>query len=342
MSLERIAASTSLRPERGQAGPVLGANPSIPVAAGETIRLTLETTAAGGMLGTTADGLQLRLNGLESLAETLAPGEVLNLRVLSTTPRLELALLNAVRFFSPVAAEVVDPAKIAAMRPDQAAVLGQVIAQRPDATVLASTWHAMALDHLERNSFYSGQLFELRLPAELHMARAAFSAPGAEPNAAHLAPGAEQWPFAPVAYGSHRMMLQVIDEEDEPRRKRKGRRAVIALLLDSNLPGLGRVLVRMQLLAGGVWIDLCCEEKASASLRKLLPDFVASVARSDLKLVRCRLMRHALSATPDDAIPLADVSSTLALPSPLFSAAAEILLLLSSPSLPALLNRRFR
>lgn len=351
MSPERIAAARFFQAVPNQDGQAATPNPTnreSRLAPGDMVRLTLDAASGNDMLVTTADGVQLRLTGMGSLAQSLDPGAVLSLRVLATTPRLELALPDTSTLPSQpeaaIAAETIDPAQTAAMRVDQAALLRQVVPARPDAAALASSWHAMALDHLERHATFPGQGFELRLPANLLMESGAF-AMGATSNAAPPVPSAEQWLFSPLAYGSHRMMLTVLDADDEDtpsQHKQKRRRAAIALLLESVLPGIGRVVIRMQLVSGGVALDLHCEEKAVAMVRKLLSDIVAALARAGLRLVRCRLMRNPPLGTLTGVNLRTDVSSALALPSSLFRAAAEVSLLLSSPSLPALVNRQYR
>ncbi|RJF96717.1 hypothetical protein D3870_20125 [Noviherbaspirillum cavernae] len=328
MPLERIAAAVSLPPVQNSTG---NAHRFVP---GEMVRLTLDAIGADEMLATTADGLQLRLTGLGSLAHSLTPGEMLNLRVLATTPRLELAFsgtsARSTHISVSISADAVAPGQTAAMRLDQVALLRQVVPQRPDAAALAASWRAMAQGYLERHASFPEQLLELRLPAAMPAGRAVA--------------GAEQWLFAPSAYGSHRVMLNVLQAyEDEvtrsekqkqrQERQRKGRRTTIALLLESILPGMGRVVVQMQLASGDVLLELYCEEKALPPLRKLLPEIISSIGRADLRVARCRLLRSAPRVSAHGLNPQTGLSPAL------FRAAAEVVLLFSSPSLPAAIRR---
>src|SRR5690349_16550549 len=58
---------------------------------GETLLLTLADAAGDDLLVTTANGTELRLMGLNRLAEGLRRGDTLMMQVVATEPHLELA-----------------------------------------------------------------------------------------------------------------------------------------------------------------------------------------------------------------------------------------------------------
>lgn len=348
MPLERIAAALFLQPIQNQLEQKVGANQANRLAPGQIIELTLDAAGTDGVMATTAQGLQLRLTGLDGFARQLISGETLRLRVLATTPRLELALLDAVTRSSsmPVGSpnDTSDVAGSAAMRFDQVAMLRQVVPARPDASAMASMWHATVLDHIEGHAVFLGQVIELLAP-QRKLLTGSGATMGQETNAASPAPNAEYLLFAPSVYGFHRMALHVLDaEEDKPssRRRPVRRCATIALQLESSLPGIGSIVVRMQLVCAGILIDMYCEESALTLIRRLRSDIFAALARADLLVVRFRVESGPIRPASRGANHDTDVSATLALPWVLFRAAAEIFSLLSSPSLPVRVSRSFR
>jgi hypothetical protein len=313
---------------------------------GDALELTFDAVAADGILATTADGLQVCLSGFGDLAQGLVPGAVLNLRVLAVTPRLELALLDTAvhsgGISSGVAMNADDFIQTAAMRFDQLALACQVTPALPGAVSIAASWRAIALNQLEKHGALPGKVVELHMPARL-LAENGVTRSGRIRDAG-------QWPFAPDGYGSFRAMLTVLDAEEDnsaSKQKWKSRRAVIALLLESILPDIGRIVLRMRLASGSVVLDVYCEEKAKELAYKLQPDIISAIARAGLRVSRCRRIRNLLAGVSGNtssgvASLQSDVSSELALPLPLFRAAAEVLLLLSSPSLPARISRSYR
>ncbi len=385
MSLDRIADVISLQPVRAPAGRPQEAGPWLP---GETIELRFDAIAASidAILATTVDGRQMRLSGLGGLAQGLTPGALLSLRVLATTPRLELALLAALAPPDAVEAQGGDVEQSAAMRFDQISMTRQVLA-KPDASSIARAWRGTALMQAQQGAL-GGVLFEAQASARiargngsgaagsglagtatlgtaalgsaalgtaalskagLSTAGLSTAAPGAAPNPrqAETAPGAERWPFAPSNFGLRRASwaaLETLDAQSDPSPWKKAgkrrRRPALALTLEASLPGLGAIFLRLQLVAGRVLLDIHCEEQAVGFVRQCVPELIVAIGCAGLRVARCRLLRSADRPAPGAAsgMPeLRDAASGFA--SPLFRAAAELSMTLSSPTLAERLNR---
>src|SRR5690606_28854191 len=132
MAVERITA-VALPPHAARSGLPPRPGP----AAGDTLRLTLGQSVLDEILATTPDGQPLRLSGLGAVARSLAPGDVLLVRMLSTGARLELAL-----FDTPPRSAASPGGTPPSMHPDQLAQR-QLSWQPPEAAALARLWRAM-------------------------------------------------------------------------------------------------------------------------------------------------------------------------------------------------------
>ncbi|CAN5143948.1 hypothetical protein BH11PSE9_BH11PSE9_17480 [soil metagenome] len=300
MALERIAAIGYATPARYLPG-TTARQPAM----GETIELRLDAAEAGDLLATTADGLSLKLAGLGTLGRNLVAGDVLLVKVLATTPQLELALFdssvrpglrpgiagaNSHQGAGPGPFET----EQAAMRPDQVAWLRQVVWRPADTAALASSWRASMLVQLERHA-------ALRAQADGSVAASLLAAEPGGVNArddfhadllGRLQPAADPWLLAAYAWGGLRVMLRAlaVDADGGPTHRQRGGAPALRVILE--LPGLGRVTVQLQLVADGVMLDLAADQPESLQpLRDRLPTLVAALGRVDLRVLRCRLMR---------------------------------------------------
>lgn len=323
MAVDRIATITRGLPANARGS---GVRPGLP-AAGETLRLAYAETHGDDLLVATGDGRTLRLTGLAVLGQELAEGDVLLARVLSNAPTLELELLGGVTpqsapaGFSHVAAEQ------ASMRLDQAA-LRQISWAPPDAAALASSWRALVHGQWRGESLQASAAlpgaYQPRLPGPMRDAD-----PAAGPGAA-----AERWTFPVYAWGGLQMMLRLVaaDPDDERAPRRQPRK--LALRLELKLPGLGRVALQVQWVAGGIQLSLAAEEAAALEvLRDLLPEMAAALARGGLRLLRASLdlglSRLDAVAVPEAWLPQGPAA---AVPPGLFRAAAEVAVLLAGSS----------
>jgi hypothetical protein len=328
MALERVAAIGVATPVRNPTG-----TGSRRPATGETIEFTFEMAAADELIATNAEGVQFKLAGLGSLAADLTAGDVLLMKVLATSPRLELVLFDtAARPGAQARASAVPadrsgmPAfenEQAAMRPDQVAWLRQMVWRPPDTASMATSWRALMLGQLER-------------------------------QAAQREPGIDPWTLAAFAWGGLRVKLRVLPPDPDAKPPTRYRDAApLTLRIVLALPRLGGVTVQLQLAADGVLLDLAAEHaEALQPLRNLMPTIVAALARIDLRVLRCRLARGlpngiswnpaarpaitspttSASATPAAAArsPQARIPPETALSPILFRAAAEVVAVLSA------------
>jgi Flagellar hook-length control protein FliK len=327
MALERIAAIGVATPVRNPTG----AGSRQP-ATGETIEFTFEAAAADELIATNAEGVQFKLAGLGSLAADLTAGDVLLMKVLATTPRLELVLYDTAARPGAQARTQALPAdrsgmssafenEQAAMRPDQVAWLRQMVWRPPDTATMATSWRTLMLGQLER-------------------------------QAIQREPGIDPWTLAAFAWNGLRVKLRVLPADPDgapPPRYRDA--APLTLRIVLILPRLGGVTVQLQLAADGVLLDLAAEHaEALQPLRNLMPTIVAALARIDLRVLRCRLARglpNGISwnptVRPATALPAASPAAAAsarglqarippetALPQILFRAAAEVVAALSA------------
>lgn len=297
---------------------------------GETIQLTLGETSASDLLARTADGLPLRLAGLDKLAGALAPGDVLQLRVLATSPQLELAVFNPPAHANSSQTVNTDAgADQAAMRFDQAVLSRQIVWRTPDAAALATSWRVMVLSFFQQQNALREQARGQHVPSGLLMADMATNTLRDTPKMP-LNMDAESWLFAAYTWNGQKLMLRVLGTDEDDSAQHKGRRSKIALRVELSLPGLGRVLVQMELAAGGVILDLASEQaEAMQYLREALRGLAGAIAHAGLGIVRCRLSKNlpaisALNSMRAEAS-IADMRPEL------FRAMAEVIVFLVQP-----------
>ncbi|HTN67467.1 MAG TPA: flagellar hook-length control protein FliK [Burkholderiaceae bacterium] len=300
---------------------------------GQLLELTVAAAGADGVLARLADGRLLRLLSLEG---SLRQGDVLLLRVLSASPKLELALLKTIAAGTPAPSS--PDAEPAAMRLDQATLRQQVAIPTQDAGTLALSWRAMVLAQLEQQLLLRAQASGQHVPGSLFGSDAGATLLREMPR---MLPGVEMasWMFSAYVWTGRQVLLSLLASEEDARPRR--RRANITLRLQLTLPGLGTIKLQLRLAAGGIWLDLAAEQDVALTfLRRALRQIVAAVARAELRVVRCRLGRVLpASGSAIDLALAANASSELVFSPALFRAAAELALLLSNPLRPALADR---
>ncbi|MFZ6647558.1 hypothetical protein ACO0LO_17685 [Undibacterium sp. TJN25] len=301
MAVGRVTAVILPQTARNQPG---ANGPGTQFSVGETIQVTLGDAAASELLARSADGLPFRLTGLaglEHLAGSLSPGDILQLRVLATSPQLELAVFSPEERGSSSAGaspESSNGTNAAAMQLDQAVLSRQVNWRAPDAATLATSWRVMVLSFFQQQNALREQARGLHVPGNLLMA---------DPSASALRDNsripasidAESWLFAAYTWNGQKLMLRVLGTDEDEASYRKGRRGKIALRVELLLPGVGQVSVQMELAAGGVMLDLAAEQMDTMQhLREALRGLASAIARSGLSIVRCRLLRSLPPISP--------------------------------------------
>ncbi|NMM84897.1 hypothetical protein B2J88_11025 [Rhodococcus sp. SRB_17] len=292
------------------------------------LRLRVFSAFDGGLLARSADGLPFQIPTSALAGQAWAPGQLLLVRVVSTSPQLELAVLGPADEGLPARAGLLAGQTPAALLPDQAG-MHRLLAPPLDVAALAAQWRAMVLQRLQR-----------AVPA------AASSTPASAgtalvPLGAALAPSAEASTLQPTLVFQTLLWLGVgltfWPAQPRPRGARHGRptgamaQNMGLLLL---LPGLGEVRIDVSMYGSAVALNLAAQSAESVPLlRSRTALIAASLARAGLRLMQCQVAPappgQPMMALPATAQQLCSVHT--ALPPGLFRAAAEVLNALSPP-----------
>lgn len=290
---------------------------------GDTLRLTLNDVLLDDVFATTPDGLPLRLAGLAAMARHLSAGDVLLMRVVATSPRLELAMADPAPTRPAAWSSGAAPQ---AMQPDQLAQR-QMSWRPPAPAALAASWRHLALDQMDNDT---ARLRWPRLPGPA--AAMVRDAPG---GAASIAAAADRWLFPAYSWAGLQVLMRIVDDQ-RPNTPRRRWRGPLTLRLEVDVPGLGPVVVQVQLSGIDVRLNVFAETDAAlqalrTGLLALAAEVTDALARLDLKLLHCGLAR---GLPPPGHVPRLDLEAASApaalLPSLLFRAAAEVAVALSS------------
>lgn len=275
---------------------------------------------AGATVDAADDAVASRLQGLALLGRPLVTGERLAVRVLSTSPTVELHV-EAEAPGLPARPSAPADELSAAMQPDQV-LLRHLRWRAPGALDLATALRT--------------RVFR-QITTELAGADAAASAavvahgePGRVGGPPLLPlPGAERWIF-PVQLTDGRSARVLIGDDEDSHGPVATASAV--LVIEIELAGMGLVQVRLQ-IAGGVHLQFRIDgDKAVAHVRDILPALAAALVRAGTRLASCRLLRVASGRLHIRALDISRPSVLHAhLPLPLFRVAAEVLLALNAP-----------
>lgn len=286
------------------------------------LRLRVLSAFDGGLLARNADGLPLQIPASSLAGQTWAPGQLLLVRVVSTSPQLELAVLGPAEE---------DPMgrpgpgrEPGAMQADQAG-LRRLLSPALDVPALAARWRSMVLLRLQ-------QSVPAPAGAALGWAHGGATVPGAEPPPATLQPTLVfhtlLWPGAGLTFWP---------AQPRPRRARPGAPAramaqSMGLLLV--LPDLGEVRIDVSVYGSAVALSLATQSAASVPLLRSRTSLITtSLARAGLRLMQCQVACTPsplpMAVLPATAQQLASVDTTL--PPGLFRAAAEVLNALNPP-----------
>jgi hypothetical protein len=276
-------------------------------AAGQMLDVAIQQAAGDDLLVTLAQGMSLHLKGLGYLAAQLKPGDTMAMRVLATEPHLTLALVDALPAADPHAPS--SAMELRAMQFDQLA-LGRMSMPAPNASTLAAGWRMQVFAALQAH----GVLSE--------------AAPGTQ--GLQIA-AAERWMFPAFAWTGMPVLLRLAEADEDDAGARKRRRREAALWTEFELPGIGRLAVRVQLADDGISLLLAVEREAALPhVRSALPAIARALAAARLRVRRCQLGlgwpdAHTMRAWT------AEWPQTLetALPAALFRAASEALLALA-------------
>lgn len=322
MAIEKITASVatqSVQPGTSQ--------PRHLPAQGDTVQLKLDKTEGDDLLVTADDGVPLRLAGLARLAGELVPGDMLLMRVLSTTPRLTLSLIDTLG--RPPAANNTAGGgagfapEASSMRTDQLA-LRQIAWPQPAPENLATAWRTQVLASFEQKAPPPAAGLPLSL-----LAAAEYQAKS--PNDTAGTPSTtDRWLFPAFGWDGSPVQLRLIDADPEQPRTPRRQRAV-ALRLEFDLPGFGRASAQIRLTGVEVDLELAVDDNAVQLVRDSLPAVAVALSRINLRIHGCRVLRSngndyvAPSWSPSDVVLIRQ-----ALTPTLFRAGAEIMLALST------------
>lgn len=313
MAIERINSVSFLRPfyardERSRQ--------SLPP--GDTQRFTYLETQGDDVLVTAGDGRPVRLSGLASLAQGLAEGDILLMKVISAGAELGLELHGAAQPGGARGASSFQ-GEAASMRLDQAAML-QMVSHRLDAAALARRWQTMVL----------GASRGLAPPGGVPTG----SAPLASDDQT-LTTAPERLLYSWPGWGGGPVSLQIVQaEEDVSQGRRLRQKSALGIQVEIELPGgRGRARLQLQWIVGGIQLVMLAEQEASLEyLRDALAMIAAAFSAAGLRLLRCRISR-----IPGMGVRQAPPSGVWDPVGPgLFRAAAEaVIILMALPVSPA-------
>jgi len=294
-----------------------------------------------GMLhGVTARGMPVSIDGLTRGGEGLARGDVLMVQVQATEPRLELSLFDVIARPAAARPPALGPVpappqefSLSAMRPDQL-VLRQLSWRLPEPAALAMQWRLLVLAAVAQ-------------PASAPHGAGVSTGPLAEPPAAGsprdgmssspFLPAPDRWLYPAYAWGGLHAMLRVLEPDgDAPSPRRRPARA-LALRLEVDVPGIGRLAVLVQLLNDGVDLLMFVEDAAALPLvREVLPVLSSAFSLAGLTLARCRLLHGEPAAARSPVLmnPATPMPAAARLSPVLFRAAAEVVVVLSATLAP--------
>ena len=222
------------------------------------------------------------------------------------------------------------------MQPDQL-VLRQLSWRLPEPGALATQWRLLVLSSIAP---------VLARAAQGDMRRIAGSEPIAPDLARPAAPREHSQPFLPTpdrwlypayAWGGLHAALRVQEPEPDAPMPRRRQARSLALRLEIDVPGIGAIAVLIQLLDDGVQRLLFVPGGPGfARLQDTLPVLASALALGGVRLVRSRVVPGLPPAPRPPVLPgdKAAVPAAAWLSPPLFRAAAEIVVALSSTLVP--------
>jgi len=276
---------------------------------------------AGAAVDTADDVVASRLQGLALLGRPLVAGERLAVRVLSTSPAVELQV-EAETPGVPARPSAPADELSAAMQPDQL-LLRHLRWRAPGALDLAAALRTRAFRQITTELMRADASAASTPPLQVEPGRV--SAPPLLPL-----PGAERWIFPVHLSDGPPARLFIGDDEDAKHAATAAASAV--LLIEIELPSKGLVQVRLQ-IAAGVHLQFRIDgDTAAAHVREILPALAAALVLAGTRLASCRLLHAASGRLHLRALDISRPSALHAhLPLPLFRVAAEVLLALTTP-----------
>lgn len=353
MTVSHIPALSALRPvlpPTSRTSPQQGARaPTL----GEFLKLTMGEQE-GTLYATSRAGTSVKLPP-GALEGELSPGDVLLVKVVATTPQLELARVGRA---VPMSADSLDahttsPDQAAAMRPDQTAMLRMAWAP-PDAATLATSWRVLVLAHLRQiAATRSAPLLTSDWTVSHALLPAMEHGQSGAPLATHWSP-IERWLFPVHAWAGLPLALQLLPPRGGPREGKTRRRPQgWGLRVHGILPGMGRIEIQAQLSTEGASLLILAEDDHTLQqLREAQGAIARAVNRAGWRLRACQLLRSlppedtSSDQDPDPAQQAqTDESASTAstnLPQGLFRVTTEVLLTLGALGVKGRISPAFR
>lgn len=218
------------------------------------------------------------------------------------------------------------------MQPNQLFPLRQLVWHNPDPNQLAASWQVMVRTYGDQRAALMQQHEGRHVPASLFMAE---PPPQMQRPNHGLVSELDAWRFAVYAWGAEKLTLRVVardpGQEEGPDQRR--RRPRVALRLEMNLPGVGKVALQMEPAEGGIVLEIAAQSNEGMQhMRELLPHLANIIAGCGLQIVRARLMRELSPLTSFENNP--SRAQVALLTAPLFKAMAEVAVFLSQPRRP--------
>lgn len=320
---------------------------------GEFLKLTLDEQE-GTLSATSRAGTLVKLPP-GTLEGELSPGDVLMVKVLATTPQLELARVGRA---VPMSADSADarttsPEQAPAMRPDQTAMLRMAWAP-PDAATLASNWRVLVLAHLRHIATARAPLLTSDWTVPHALLPAMESGQSSDRLATHWSP-IERWLFPVHAWAGLPLTLQLLPPRSGPREGRARRRPQgWGLRVHGLLPGLGQIEIHAQLSTEGASLLIVADDEQTLQrLRETRDAITRAVNRAGWRLRACQMLRSlppennpserdssAIEGSQIDESAHTTTSSSL--PQGLFRVTTEVLLTLGALGIKGRISPAFR
>lgn len=315
MALDPIPSVTRVAAARAW----LGAPREAPGESLATLRLVLNTSAAGELLGRGDNGLIYRLAPAAGDTSQFQPGQTLLVQVLRAGPPLEVRLMGTLPSASDAGSLANDAGgEPPAVRPDQAAIL-RLAAAPSEPKAQAAHWRQLALVRVRQDGTVLPADSAMLSASPLSAATSAVRIGAQEAEAPLLlrVPPWHGWPLMlwlaprPRSYsGSNRRA-----------RRRQNTRLGLAL----TLPGWGTIGLLFDVLDQQVGLNVVATRAETVPLlRDKVSTIAARLGKAGLRLMRCHVQHEPGFAAPA-AAPRPSALAEHELPLVLFRAATEAL-----------------
>lgn len=219
------------------------------------------------------------------------------------------------------------------MQPNQLFASRQLVAHSPEPSALAASWMAMVRTYAEQRAAQFAQSRGRRVPASLFQSEAVAQVVRDGRLPPSMVSELDAWRFAVYASGAEKLVLRVVvrDAEDDGAASRRRRPARVALRLEVHMPDLGKVVLEIEPVDGGVLLAIgAAQAGAMRRVREMLPPIREIMSHCGVRIVRIRLTHELLTAGSRHPTSMEAAMLT----PPMFKAMADLAMLMSQAAAP--------